>query len=459
MKSALLVVAGFVGCANAERYWLHRVGTMPSARTFEVQHYFTVDTTDSPQFSLTGPVLFKNRVTGATTTNVASSLQLHVIHHSLLDNMQTDHFCCSQHDIDLKKCLLKDRLIITQSEKGREDAVSYDLGDDSVKFKKWRPAHSGLYFVAFSQCGGEDLSHLKFDSGELVLSGKSGYLPAEEQPKLSFYFALVCVYAVLFVGWVWYCYPWSDVLFTIHHFISWTLACGLVEAVCWYASLFHWNFLGHRWHSMMALGTIATTMKQGVSYALLLLACHGVGVTKPRVDSKLLVQVVLCTGAFVVCDVVRQFMMAQEMTGSENWSTLSTILIVSPGSLFLSTLYVWIIQALQDTIRELGETKQSAKVEIYQSLRLALGTVLGFAVVLVAYEAAVVKKEDLSTNWQNRWIFSDLCSHLGFLLLLIVIMWLWRPNENTQNVAFSEQLGTDDNIELSCHGNENDNEE
>jgi len=101
---------------------------------------------------------------------------------------------------------------------------------------------------------------------------------------------------------------------------------------------------------------------------------------------------------------------------------------------------VWILQALNDTIKELTDSNQTVKADVYQSLRLALGVVVGCVLLLVGYETIVVRRTDLSYNWQNRWFFTDFGSHCIFYGLLMVMMYLWRPNERSQEYAYSIQL-------------------
>lgn len=90
---------------------------------------------------------------------------------------------------------------------------------------------------------------------------RNGYLPGEEVHKLSFYLYLIIGYCGILGVWCVWCSSWSDVLFKIHHYISITIVVGGVEAPCWYASLYHWNYLGHRWWSMMALASLGTVVK------------------------------------------------------------------------------------------------------------------------------------------------------------------------------------------------------
>ncbi|CAD7955463.1 unnamed protein product [Amoebophrya sp. A120] len=427
--------------AAAERFWLHRVERLPEPRTFEIVHYHTVEA--GAEVSLQGPIALEG-----IREKLDTKIQLHLLHSSLMGHISADHFCCSKQDVAEKKCATEGTLMLTDG----PDALTLDAKSFSPsrmdQYAPWKVKTTGLYFLAISNCGETDFSSGKFTSGEISVMTKAGYLPAEEKPKMAFYMYLALGYVGLLCCWAAYCWAWTDVLFLIHHFISCALICGALEATCWFTSLAHWNWTGHRWWSMIALATLGTTIKQGVCYALLLLACLGVGVTQPKPSTKTLMQIFALTVAFVVTDTYRQFAMAERSTVGSDMTTFSTVLVVAPGSFFVSCLYVWILQALQETISELNSTKQIVKAELYRYLRLALGSVCAVVIALVAYETAVVRQTDLSQNWDSRWIFTDAASHCMFFFLSMVLMYLWRPNETSQQIAYSQQIGDDDGIEL-----------
>merc|ERR1712194_767272 len=317
------------------------------------------------------------------TLKVPEGVELSIIPHEQLKKLtkETSVFCCDAGSQAQGKCKKTDTLMI-------EGAKSFEISSATLQSGFGGIMHrleaSGLYYVALSNCGNISPEiAVKFSSGELVTVQRHGYLPSEEVNKLAFYLYLSIAYAVLLGIWCVICSSWSQVLFKIHHYIGICICAGLTEAICWYASLYHWNYLGHRWWSMMLLASLGTVIKQGVSYGLLL---------------------------------------------------------VTPGSLFVSILYVWILQALQDTLAELTEKGQVVKLEIYTKLRTFLISAIVIVVGLVGYETIVVRRTELAQNWESRWIFTDALSHTCFLFLLAVIMYLWRPNERSIHMAYSEQL-------------------
>ena len=158
---------------------------------------------------------------------------------------------------------------------------------------------------------------------------------------------------------------------------------------------------------MVLLASVGTVVKQGVSYGLLLLACLGLGVTKPRLESKTLVQCFLVVFAFIITDGARQMSVLLQDRVNGITSFFWRVVLVTPGSLFASIIYVWIFSALQDTIADLSQQKQTVKAEVYLNLRVALLLVLAVTGSLVVYEAFVVRAADPGSNWQTKWVYTD----------------------------------------------------
>jgi len=431
--TSLLAVINY-STTRAERTWLSRLKGFPSAKTLEVAHFYTITPDSGAEVTMAGPVALAN--------GLGKSYQVSLVSHEALDKLSHDTeaiFCCSDQMITEGKCKEKDTLYIPGG--SHSFTMSQESIDKGFAGDVFRP-EPGFWYVTVSNCGDTD-STSTFISGELVVSSRFGYLPGEESPKLAFYLYLFLAYSLIFGVWVVICSSWSSVLLKIHHYISITALVGALEAICWYASLYHWNYLGHRWWSMIALASLGTVLKQGVSYGLLLLACLGLGITKPRLQGRQIIQCLLLVIAFIISDGIRQMALVVQdrVHGIEsNWKVF---LLVSPGSLFVSLLYVWILQALQDTIQELTEKGQTVKLAVFTNLRLSMAIACGLVTTLVAYETFVIRQTDVAQNWETRWVFTDAMSHAVFFFLIVIMMFLWRPTENSLQLAYSEQIGAE----------------
>lgn len=450
-RHTLRAAVAFYGLStvNSERVWLSKFNTMPESFSLEIAHFATIREDQATEVSIAGPVSLINAEKNKVITDYESipeGLVLSILDHKTLSYISTgpSSFCCTANFAKDDLCKLHTMFIPggntdpIQSFPISKKTLTNGFGD--IMFKNF---NEGIYYIALSNCNANGVPETldwKFDSGELVISSRSGYLPGEELPKLSFYFYLLAGHIVALSLWILWCSRWTEVLFKIHHYITIAICVGALEAACWYISLYHWNYIGHRWWSMICLASFGTVFKQGVCYGLLLLACMGFGVTKAQLESKKIVQCFLLCAAFIMSDVIRQISMMLQDRVNGFVSTWKILLLITPGSLFVSILYVWIFSALQDTIRDLTENKQSVKLEVYTKLRIALVVVSIGYLALTVYDSLVIHSAEINESWSTRYIFSDVLSHLAFLSLIVTIMVLWRPNERSAHMAYSQQL-------------------
>lgn len=442
---------------------------IPNAKTLQVIDYITVDADSNPQLSVNGPIRIENKAAydqWQKTDSTAAGFEIVVVHHDTLmglkdipDEFQT--ICCKKEYADKKLCDADE--FYFGSEKTMDNSfykfkISKQSLENGVGLTNilYKIPKTGVYYVTLSNCSNSfPPSTVRFSAGELVISTDNGYLPAQEFPKLNFYFYLLIAYCMALSVWVMWCSKWSDILFKIHHYITFAIVSGVVEVGTWYIALYHWNYVGHRWWFLSLLASFATVLKQGICYGLLLLACLGLGVTKEKLESRQLVQCFILVSIFVCCDCLRQLVMVtleHKHLHSELSPSWKIILLVLPGNFFVSLLFLWIFQALQETIKTLEENKQDAKLNIYSKLRTILFTCMSLALLLSIYEFLYVRGQDMVDNWQNKYLYYDVFSHLIFYAIVFCIMVLWRPSERSAQIAYSTQLQGNDN---NCVGNGN----
>ncbi|CAD7929763.1 unnamed protein product [Amoebophrya sp. A25] len=248
----------------------------------------------------------------------------------------------------------------------------------------------------------------------------------------------------------------------VHHMVTQALAVAVLESFCWYCALAHWNLVGRRWHGMVVLASLSTALKQGISLALLLLACLGRGVVSDngQPTSRQRGGILLLLALYVLTDTYRRTVttMEQRPKGGaplpgldvpERYRGGSLLLVMLPASLFLGIFVSWITSALDSTITYLMERRETQKESMYRNMRSYVLFPIGVAVFLVLwFEVAFVRNIDLAHNWETRWLFTDLALHAGHLTLLLAVCWLWLPSERTAYLAGAFQLRNDEENEL-----------
>lgn len=91
----------------------------------------------------------------------------------------------------------------------------------------------------------------------------------------------------------------------------------------------------------------------------------------------------------------------------------------------------------------LRERRQMEKLLLFERLWRILVFALGIASLTLLFQIFDLSRS-ISIRWHYQWFFADGVSHLLFLLVLAVIMYLWAPHLNSQRYAYSHQVEDDE---------------
>merc|ERR1719265_2793014 len=131
---------------------------------------------------------------------------------------------------------------------------------------------------------------------------------------------------------------------------------------------------------------------------------------------------------YIVLDAIREVVLS--FRHSPSLSVPFILLCVLPVSALNGAIFYWVFTALSNLIQGLRETQQTEKLALFERL----WKVLVFSLVVAALTLMVqifVFAQDIAKQWMYQWLFSDGVSHGLFLVVLIVMMYLWAPNENS----------------------------
>ena len=128
------------------------------------------------------------------------------------------------------------------------------------------------------------------------------------------------------------------------------------------------------------------------------------------------------------------------MSIKRDWAILlSSIPLISLNILVLFMIHTSIIKILE----ELNRQKQRYKIQLLMSF----GWVIGIAAAIYAIWGVTetILKYIYSRNgiWKYDWIFISIWD-LIFILVALSMVCIWRVNKHSQTLAFSHQLGGDD---------------
>eukprot|EP00451_Oxyrrhis_marina_P044234 CAMPEP_0204440178 /NCGR_PEP_ID=MMETSP0470-20130426/82785_1 /ASSEMBLY_ACC=CAM_ASM_000385 /TAXON_ID=2969 /ORGANISM="Oxyrrhis marina" /LENGTH=292 /DNA_ID=CAMNT_0051439161 /DNA_START=1 /DNA_END=880 /DNA_ORIENTATION=- len=177
--------------------------------------------------------------------------------------------------------------------------------------------------------------------------------------------------------------------------------------------------------------------KRSFSYLLALVASLGWGITRPYLEASVGRRVRLLACFFIVGDVVQQVFVPPRSTCESTWLIVA---LVFPVALLKSAVFVWTYSALSSLLSELKHRGQTARLQLFQNL----GTVLGCAVFVAAasmiHQMLAAEHPFETGTWTIAWISEDGVPHVLFFVVLVAMMWLWKPNDRSEEYAYSIQV-------------------
>ncbi|KAI7892541.1 lung seven transmembrane receptor-domain-containing protein [Mucor mucedo] len=265
-----------------------------------------------------------------------------------------------------------------------------------------------------------------------------GELPAGDYPKLLLYGAFACVYLAVGIFWAIQSYRnWDDIL-PVQHFLSMAIFYLIVEMAFNFGYWEAYNQTGKTSYGLLALVALLNAGRTSMSFFMLLIVCMGYSVVKPSLGSMMKKCVILaCTHFFFgVIYTLGTMLLSPETAG------LLILLVIFPLSITMTIFYVWTLNSITNTIRDLELRKQHVKVVMYKRLyKLLLFSVIAVIAIFILNMFAFSGRMAIdwaANNWKYRWIMLDgLLNVLYFIVFLIIII-LWRPTSNNSRYGLMQ---------------------
>lgn len=194
----------------------------------------------------------------------------------------------------------------------------------------------------------------------------------------------------------------------------------------------------------MTLVAIFNAGRNSLSFFLLLIVCMGYGVVKPSLGQTMIYVRFLAIGHFVfgVIYAVASLSITPESAGP------LVLLVILPLAATLTAFYVWTLNSLNLTMKDLIDRKQKTKAMMYKRLWWCiLGSIIvifGFFFINSFAFAGRSQANFVPEHWQTRWFVLDGWLNLVYLFDFAFIAYLWRPTANNRRFAMSDELAQDD---------------
>lgn len=353
--------------------------------------------------------------------------------------------CCDSQAVEKGYCMNQGHILLPANAESEYVSQSLSLKKNkNTGILSYDVQKTGIYYVLAISC--DYRAGLIRFSGEYEAVNPYGQLPAPQHGLLPFTFLLFACFLLLLVWWVYLSLKHSNDVMSVHVIILLVLIFFVLDLGARFIHLAAFNFVGRPLFILVLISIVLDCSTRTLTRILTLFVCMGLGVTKQNLDDTLI------TFKFVVFGVVYYLITFCDSYLTVYPTTNPTIEVARfvLTSSIDAIAYFWIFVSLMDTMEVLAERKQEKKLEIFTRLRnLLIVAVVLATLTLIGFSSVVIF--DLSAKiWKYQWLMNQGLWDLFYLLLMVAIMIMWLPSENTSayashiQIATSEQTGEEE---------------
>ncbi|RBQ73323.1 hypothetical protein FVER53590_07127 [Fusarium verticillioides] len=283
---------------------------------------------------------------------------------------------------------------------------------------------------------------------DLVVEYRNAYgeLEATQIPKLPFYGGMSILYALLAAYWGFLYYQHRHDILAVQNYITAILVFLVVEMLITWGFYEYQNRHGSNVGSKVFL-TIVGILNAGrnsFSFFLLLIVCMGYGVVKHTLG-RTMIRVRWLAAAHFLFGLVYSLTF---LSITPETAGPFVLLIVLPLAGTLTAFYVWTLNSLNWTLKDLRERKQHAKEAMYRKLwwaiLISVMVIFGFFFFNSFTFASASDPDFVPFHWKTRWFILDGWLNVVYFADVAWIAYLWRPTSNNRRFAMSDEIAQDD---------------
>ncbi|XP_061083685.1 transmembrane protein 87A isoform X1 [Conger conger] len=275
----------------------------------------------------------------------------------------------------------------------------------------------------------------------VVMKGTHGYISITEWPLMIFYMVMCIVYFLYGLLWfMWSACYWKDLL-RIQFWIAGVILLGMVEKAVFCAEYENTNGVGFASQGLLIFAELVSALKRTLARLLVIIVSLGYGIVKPRLGTVMhrVVGLGVLYFAFAAIEGVLR------ITGVKDNDL--ALLANIPLALLDSSLCWWIFVSLAQTIKTLKLRRNPVKLSLYRHFTNTLIFAVIASIVFMAWTTKKFRLAECQSDWMELWV-DDAFWRFLFSIILLVIMFLWRPSANNQRYAFTPLMDdSDDEIE------------
>lgn len=269
-----------------------------------------------------------------------------------------------------------------------------------------------------------------------------GELPAAQIAKLPFYGGITILYAVVGIFWAFLYVQHRHDILPVQNYITAIIGFLVLEMLMTWGFYDYMNRHGNNVGAkvLMIVVAVLNAFRNSFSFFLLLIVCLGYGVVKASLGKTMTIVRWLAVAHFFFGVV---YAVASLMVKPEDAGPL-VLLVILPLSATLTAFYIWTLNALNHTMKDLMERKQHVKAMMYKKLWWCiLGSIIvifGFFFLNSLTFAGTSSPDFAPTHWQTRWFVLDGWLNLVYLADVCFVAYLWRPTANNRRFAMSDEV-------------------
>ncbi|KAK9454699.1 lung seven transmembrane receptor-domain-containing protein [Dipodascopsis uninucleata] len=312
---------------------------------------------------------------------------------------------------------------------------------DPIKYQVHR---TGFYCVG-TYATSEDFSY----EGVVTFQNAFGKLPASQIAKLPFYGGTAIAYSVVLAFWMFLYVQYRSDILAVQNYITACVAFLAIEMLIVWGYYDLVNRSGNTVFSRIYMVTVSilNAFRNAFTFFLLLIVCMGYGVVKPSLGSTMTKCRILAGLHFLfgILYAVATFMVTPDTAG------LLILLVTLPLATTMNIFYLWILNSLTKTIRELKERKQNVKALMYNRLFWLLMTSIIVIFAFFFFSSITFadrnSRDFIPLHWKSRWFVLDGWMNVVYFVDFVLIAFLWRPTANNRRFAMSDELAQDEDGE------------
>lgn len=197
----------------------------------------------------------------------------------------------------------------------------------------------------------------------------------------------------------------------------------------WYYEMSYENAFFPSSAVLLTLAVLVSTFRNVIACDLVLVACLGLCITRPYLETTTKFKIVLGSICLFVLDLTRQ--LSTHFHASLDLSIRVVILCALPITLIYTAGFIWSFQSLSNLLDELKNRKQTAKLrQMSQYKAVLILAAVSFAGFIAAETVAL--SMDPRQVWQHEWFFTDFAPNLLVWAILTVVAIIWRPTRSSK---------------------------